>query len=600
MLFAIVQIWLQPRSDQQQLSGANIQALVNSEELLLELTKKLKPLSKSVLNLQLPDPAAKGIFGNSVQVGGRLEFQGSSSSPSWHLQDGENTTEVSKLSLWGSVFDNCQYFKDAKFYNIKGQFTDSDQSHYETDVGFDALAAMKQGGFVSLHAEVEIGWSRNPTAADSSQWTITRWKLKQFSAVDSEQPYFKDVLPNLVDQGDVLQKATQSKHQQLTSRLVKGGDYFLPAGVKYQFFFPDVTLEHPGVSVVDIDQDGLEDVFVAMQHDSNLLFRNQGDGTFEESSQAVGLNIEGDCTCALFADFDNDGDPDVFIGRGRQPSKYMINQDGRFVESTKSMDMPLPGLVSSISAADFNSDGLLDVYISTYSPIESEYVSNGTPAWVDLFLNRQQAKEYFDRKIGSHNFLARTGPPNLLLVNKGNGEFSVADSNQTLELFKMTFQASWHDFDDDGDPDLYVANDYHRDNFFRNDGKDGFTDITEEVGLAEMGFGMGVSFGDYDNDGQTDIYVSNMFSKAGQRILSQVEGVDVRFKEMAKGNFLYRKQGQKYQLVSGLEAPAMQVAKAGWSWGGQFADFDNDSFRDVYVVNGYYTAPDDIAADVDL
>ena len=164
----------------------------------------------------------------------------------------------------------------------------------------------------------------------------------------------------------------------------------------------------------------------------------------------------------------------------------------------------------------------------------------------------------------------------------------------------MSFQAAWNDFDGDGDQDVYVSNDYAPDNFFRNDGDQGFKDITQQSRLTGMGFGMGVSWGDYDNDGQIDIYVTNMFSKAGQRITDQVAGIDPRLREMAQGNFLYRLDNGQFNLVSGLEEPALKVAKSGWSWGGQFFDYDNDGFREIYATSGYYTAPSDIAIDIDL
>ncbi len=91
-----------------------------------------------------------------------------------------------------------------------------------------------------------------------------------------------------------------------------------------------------------------------------------------------------------------------------------------------------------------------------------------------------------------------------------------------------------------------------------------------------------------------------MFSKAGQRITSQVSEIDPRIREMAQGNFLYRMDDDQFSLVSGLADSDLQVAKSGWSWGGQFFDFDNDGFQDIYTTSGYYTAPADFAIDIDL
>ncbi len=168
-------------------------------------------------------------------------------------------------------------------------------------------------------------------------------------------------------------------------------------------------------------------------------------------------------------------------------------------------------------------------------------------------------------------------------------------------VWENTPQTIWSDYDEDGDPDLYVANDFAPDCLFRNDGADGFVDVAGEIGLDVYGFGMGASFGDYDNDGLQDLYVSNMYSKAGRRILARFDGISSDFIKSAEGNVLYRHLGDgSFQQVSGLEKPSLQVAEAGWSWGGQFADFDNDGDLDIYALSGYFTAPKELASEIDL
>ena len=143
------------------------------------------------------------------------------------------------------------------------------------------------------------------------------------------------------------------------------------------------------------------------------------------------------------------------------------------------------------------------------------------------------------------------------------------------------------------------ANDFAPDQLLRNDGAEGFRDITREAGIVALNFGMGVTWGDYDNDQRMDLYVSNMYSKAGTRITSQIEGLDPRFADLARGNYLYRNTPSGLQLVSG-NAPALEVAKAGWSWGGQFTDVDNDGSLDIYVSSGYYSVPAEYETTVDL
>jgi hypothetical protein len=200
----------------------------------------------------------------------------------------------------------------------------------------------------------------------------------------------------------------------------------------------------------------------------------------------------------------------------------------------------------------------------------------------------------------SRSFISQIGPPNILLVNVGGGRFKLAPENPQVAGWRNSFQAGWADYDQDGDADLYVANDFAPDHLFRNEGPHGFQDVAVDAGIDRLGFAMGVSWGDADNDGQFDVYVSNMYSKAGQRITRQIDRLDPRIAQLADGNYLYRFNGQRFHLASGYHPPQFMVAKAGWSWGGQFFDANNDGFLDLYVPNGYYTVPAEFETTVDL
>ena len=128
-----------------------------------------------------------------------------------------------------------------------------------------------------------------------------------------------------------------------------------------------------------------------------------------------------------------------------------------------------------------------------------------------------------------------------------------------------------------------------------------FTDITEQLaGKGSMGFGMGASWGDFNNDGDLDLYVSNMYSKAGNRIVKQVDGVDERIRVSALGNFLYENVDGKFKQIAGTQKSDQHVSIVGWSFGGQFADFNNDGELDIYVPCGFYSPPDELRGEVDL
>ena len=190
--------------------------------------------------------------------------------------------------------------------------------------------------------------------------------------------------------------------------------------------------------------------------------------------------------------------------------------------------------VISMAAADYNMDGLLDVYICTYRPAAPmgaspaggvAQVKEGDFDWPDEFFSPEMAREY-RRRLAEHKqrhggtVLDQLGPPNVLLVNRGGGRFEVAPENSVIGVWRNSLQATWCDYNGDGRPDLYIANDWGPDNLFRNDGPIGFTDVTTEAGITAYGFAMGASWGDYDNDGREDLYVSNMYSASGRRGLS--------------------------------------------------------------------------------
>lgn len=133
------------------------------------------------------------------------------------------------------------------------------------------------------------------------------------------------------------------------------------------------------------------------------------------------------------------------------------------------------------------------------------------------------------------------------------------------------------------------------------DRKVAFREVSHELAGDELQqFGMGVSLGDYDADGDADAYFTYMSSKAGARINAQFPQLTERTRQLALGNKLLRQTDGKFEKVSGSEPPALQVAKTGWSWGGQFGDFDNDGYLDLYVSSGYYTAPPAARTDMDL
>ena len=157
---------------------------------------------------------------------------------------------------------------------------------------------------------------------------------------------------------------------------------------------------------------------------------------------------------------------------------------------------------------------------------------------------------------------------------------------------RFSYAASWEDFDNDGDLDVYVANDFGRNNLYRNDnGK--FTDVAKEAGVEDVSAGMSITWGDYNNDGWMDIYVSNMFSSAGNRIAYQGKfqsgaGDETKklFQRHARGNSLF--ENAKDGTFRDVSVDA-GVTMGRWAWGSRFLDINNDGWQDILVANGFLT-----------
>ncbi len=326
-----------------------------------------------------------------------------------------------------------------------------------------------------------------------------------------------------------------------------------------------------GIAIGDVNGDGRDDLFVP-QHGGlpNRMLIHRADGTVEDVSEKSGLAVLEDTHSALFLDVDNDGDQDIALSWFNSIVIGTNDGTGTFALDRRALvDRDTIGEIKSLAAADWDADGDLDLYACVYSNL-------GPLGTIPV--------PYYD---------ATNAPGNLAWRNDGEGvwtnvtdEIGLGENNN-----KFSYAAIFDDFDNDRDLDLYVVNDFGRNNLYRND--DGrFHDVAVEAGADDMAAGMGVSAADIDNDGDVDLYVTNMWSSAGRRIATQDGNFRAARDAETRENYLRHARGNTLLLNRGdgtfddvtVESGAMN---GGWAWGALTVDLNNDGFEDVYSPNGF-------------
>lgn len=351
-----------------------------------------------------------------------------------------------------------------------------------------------------------------------------------------------------------------------------------------------------GVAIADVDGDGHMDILFVNQAGPNGLFRNLGNGRFEDVTEQAGVGLPQDIGVgASFADVDNDGDPDLYLTHVRSPNRLFENLGGgRFKDITDSSGLGVSEHSSGAVFLDYDRDGLLDIFLTVvgeYTTDERRQVV-GTPPAERL---KNPPSFYVAHRDAFAGHLKRDRFRNsLLFKNQGDNKFENVTALVGLVDYGWSGDASVTDFNRDGWPDLYVLNMQGPDEYWINQQGEKFTPARTSVFKATPWGSMGVKSFDFNNDGLMDLLLTDMHSD-----MSEVVAPDIaREKQKARwieknwspnfliskdniyGNALYQNDGQgNFEEVSS----AMNVENF-WPWGVSTGDVNADGYTDIFVT----------------
>ncbi len=416
-----------------------------------------------------------------------------------------------------------------------------------------------------FHREQRVGYCDLQWAATPPDpYRLRRWQWSEETRARSAEPWFQDIAPSAF--------APASSYREQMRHGVDHWRTVLDAACGIDIY------GHNGVSVGDIDGDGLDDLYVCQPAGlPNRLYRNRGDGTFEDITASSGVGLLENTACAIFADFSHAGRQDLIVVRASGPLLFLNQGGGKFRLKPNAFQFANPpqGTFTGAAAADYDRDGWLDIYFCLYAYYQ------GTDQY----------------KYPMPYYAAENGPPNFMLHNNRDGTFRdvTAQCGLNQNNTRYSFCCGWGDYNRDGWPDLYVVNDFGRKNLYRNNGDGTFTDVAPQSGVEDVGAGMSVCWLDYNNDGIEDLYIADMWTAAGERISTQEifqrdAPAEIRalYRKHAMGNSLFRNRGD------GTFEDSTATAGAGmgrWSWSSDTWDFDHDGFPDLYIADGMVSGP---------
>ena len=267
--------------------------------------------------------------------------------------------------------------------------------------------------------------------------------------------------------------------------------------------------------------DGDYDFYVSAKQDENRLYQNQGDSIFVDVAPLLDMDIDEFTKVSIWADLDNDGFDDLFVSNYLDEEVlFKNNGDGTFTDVTSSSGITSMSNANSLNAVDINLDGLLDIYVANINDQNALYINQGNFQFTNEVFqygltDTQIAMQsiFFDYDLDGDQDLYLTHDANQAFImyrNNGDGTFTDVSEESNTNLERQGMGVAIADYDLDGDMDIYLANLLPND-LLRNNGDGTFTNVTLDAGVGDGGMGWGTFFLDYNNDAHEDIFVNNMY-----------------------------------------------------------------------------------------
>jgi hypothetical protein len=355
------------------------------------------------------------------------------------------------------------------------------------------------------------------------------------------------------------------------------------AGVTYKA----VHYDHGnGIAVADVDDDGLPDVYFVNQAGRNELWRNLGDGRFEDITDSAGVGVADRISVtASFADTDNDGDPDLYVTTVRDGNLLFENRDkGRFVDISDDSGLDHRGHSSGAVFFDYDRDGRVDLYLTNVGRYTSDEKRTGRQGEVDYTFYDGYADAF-----GGHHFPERT-EPSLLFRNLGDNRFEDVTGIISDVEPGWSGDATAVDINRDGWPDIYELNMQGHDQYYENQAGRGFVRKSRDVFPKTSWGAMGIKAFDWNNDGRVDIYITDMHSDMSQDVGPDEERAksDMQWNEdhlKSNGLSIFGNSFFEQQADGTFKEVSDRIgAENYWPWGLSVGDLNADGYEDVFVT----------------